>query len=58
MTGDQTRQKTESIVNRLLEAVSNISYGSAGVTLRIHDGRIVDVTHVTTESMRQIEQEM
>jgi hypothetical protein len=32
-----------------------IRYGSVSATLRIHDGRVVDVTHSTTQSTREQE---
>jgi hypothetical protein len=53
MANDQIRQKAEGIVSRLLETAGNIRYGTAGVEFKIHNGRIVDVTHTVTESMRE-----
>ena len=53
MVNESTRQKAEGIVSRLLEAAGNVRYGTAGVEFRIHNGRIVDVTHTVTESMRE-----
>jgi hypothetical protein len=47
------QQKTADIAGRLLEAAGKILYGSAGVILKIHAGRIVDVTYNLTESTRE-----
>jgi hypothetical protein len=41
-----------SIADRLLENVSGIKYGQVAVSLRVHSGRLVDVTYTITESMR------
>jgi hypothetical protein len=53
MADNAIRQKAEGIVSRLLEAARNIRYGAAGIEFRIHNGRIVDVVHTVTESMRE-----
>jgi hypothetical protein len=53
MANDQIRQKAEGIVSRLLETAGNIRYGAAGVEFKIHNGRVVDVIHTVTESMRE-----
>jgi hypothetical protein len=47
------RQKMLDIAGRLLDAAGKIRYGSAAVNLKIHDGRIVDVIHTKTESIRE-----
>jgi hypothetical protein len=47
------QQKTAYIAGLLSEAADKIRYGSAAVILKIHDGRIVDVTHTVTESTRE-----
>lgn len=47
------KQKAEAIAGRLLETAGTVRYGSAAVILKIHDGRIVDVTHTVTESTRE-----
>jgi hypothetical protein len=53
-TGSAKEQKAAAIAARLLEAAGKIRYGSAAVILKIHDGRIVDVTHTTTENTREV----
>lgn len=45
--------KIEAISRRLIENASTIRYGSVAVDLRIHDGRVVDVTHRVTETLRE-----
>ena len=58
MMAHQVRQNIDSIAERLCENASKIQYGSVSAILKIHNGRVVDVTHSTTESTReQVEQE-
>jgi hypothetical protein len=45
--------KAAVIAGRLLEAAGKIRYGSAAVVLKIHDGRVTDVTYNVTESTRE-----
>lgn len=47
------RQKVELITDRLFENIAKVKFGSVSVTLRVHSGRIVDVTYSTTESMKE-----
>jgi hypothetical protein len=47
------RQEVETITQRLLENLSNVKYGSVNVALKIHDGRVVDVTHTVTKNVRE-----
>jgi len=42
----------QNIAERLLESAGRVRYGSVSVTLKIHNGRIVDVTHTETRSTR------
>jgi hypothetical protein len=37
------------IVRRLSENLSRVRYGQVSVTLKIHDGRVADVTHTVTD---------
>jgi hypothetical protein len=55
MTVNQARQNIINIAERLCENATKIRYGSVSATLRIHNGRVVDVTHSTTESKREQE---
>jgi hypothetical protein len=42
-----------AIVARLAENAAGLRYGTAAVSLRVHDGRIVDITHTVTESQKE-----
>jgi hypothetical protein len=48
-----SQSKAEAIVARLLPNVAGLQYGSVSVTAKVHDGRIMDVTHTVTESMKE-----
>jgi hypothetical protein len=48
-------EKAASIANRLLETVGRVRFGTASAALKIHDGRVVDVTYTITESTREKE---
>jgi hypothetical protein len=49
----RTNDRLAAVVERLAENAAGIRYGTAAVTLRIHDGRIVDITHTVTESQKE-----
>jgi len=51
MTINQEKQYIINIAERLFESATKIQYGSVSVTLKIQDGRVVSVTHTTTESI-------
>ncbi|MDR2923491.1 MAG: DUF2292 domain-containing protein [Treponema sp.] len=53
MNTNQARQEITNIAERIWENAVKIRYGSVSATLKIHDGRVVDVTHSTTESTRE-----
>jgi hypothetical protein len=53
MTETTKKQKADEIAARLLENAVRIRYGKVAAELNVHDGRIVDVTHTVTESMRE-----
>jgi len=48
-----SRDKVEVIVARLLSNAAGLQYGSVSVTVKIHSGRIMDITHTVTESMKE-----
>jgi len=50
-----SRSKAEMVVTRLLANVTDLKFGSASVTVKIHNGRVTDVLYETTESMRETE---
>jgi len=41
------------IAGQLLATAGNVRHGSASVTLKVHEGRIVDITHTVTTSTRE-----
>jgi hypothetical protein len=45
--------KAEAIVARLLANTAGLQYGSVSVTVKVHSGRVTDVTHTVTESMKE-----
>jgi len=47
------RSNAEAITSRLLSNVAGLKYGSVSVTFKVHDGRIMDVTHTVTESVKE-----
>ena len=48
-------EKAAVIVKRLLSNAEGLKYGSASATVKIHDGRVVEVAYTTTESTREAE---
>jgi hypothetical protein len=52
-TKSWTDGRLAAIVARLAENAAGLRYGTAAVSLRIHDGRIVDVTYIVTESQKE-----
>lgn len=56
MNGNQEEQRIIIIAERLCDNATKIRYGSVSATLNIHNGRVVDVTHSTTESTREKEE--
>jgi hypothetical protein len=49
----RNNDRLAAIVERLAGNAAGIRYGTAAVSLRVHDGRIVDITYVVTESQRE-----
>jgi hypothetical protein len=49
----RTNDRLAAIVARLAENSAGLRYGTAAVSLRIHDGRIVDITYTVTESQKE-----
>jgi hypothetical protein len=43
----------ETVMSRVLDNLKAIKYGDVSVTFKVHDSRIVSVTHTVTESTRQ-----
>jgi hypothetical protein len=49
----QANDRLAVIVTRLAENSAGLRYGTAAVSLRVHDGRIVDITYTVTESQKE-----
>jgi len=56
MNVNQGEQKITKIAEQLCENATKINYGSVSATLTIHNGRIVSVTHSTTDNKREKEE--
>jgi len=48
-----TQTKAEMIVARLLASVAKVKYGTVSVSVRLHDGRVVEVSYLTAEQTRE-----
>ena len=50
---NQVKQNINKITERICKNIAEIRYGLVSTTLKIHNGRIVDITYSTTESKRE-----
>ena len=41
--------KLEAIVSRMLENIAKVRFGNVSVTLKLHNGKVVEVTYITAE---------
>ena len=46
------KSKAEKIVAQLLAIAAELRYGTVAVAVKIHAGRVVEVTHTKTEHTR------
>ena len=53
MDGNEVKLDWTQIITRLSENAVKIKYGEAGIILKIHEGKVVHVTHVSTETIRE-----
>ena len=44
-----SQSKAERIVTRLLSNATGLNYGCVSVTVKLHDGKVVQVLYSTTE---------
>jgi hypothetical protein len=49
----RANDRLTAIVARLTENSAGLRYGTAAVSLRVHDDRIVDMTYTVTESQKE-----
>jgi hypothetical protein len=45
--------KAEAIVAQLLANAAKLRYGSVSVSVKLHDGRVVEVTYLTSEQTKE-----
>jgi hypothetical protein len=45
--------KTKMMITRLMSNAAGLRYGSASVTVKLHDGRVVQVSYSTQEHTRE-----
>jgi len=46
-------EKTKAMIAKLMSNAAGLRYGSASVTLKMHDGRVVQVSYSTQEDTRE-----
>ena len=49
--------KMEAIVAQLLSNADGLRYGCVSVSVKLHDGRVVQVMYSTTENMKDTNQQ-
>jgi len=47
------QSKIEEIISKLLANAAGLKYGNAGVSLKLHDGRVVEVAYTTAEQTKE-----
>jgi hypothetical protein len=57
MSESQGEQHIIKIAERICENVEKVRYGFVSATLKIHNGRVIDVIHSTTENTREQEKQ-
>ena len=45
--------KTQAMISKLMANAAGLRYGSASVTVKMHDGRVVQVSYETQEHTRE-----
>ena len=48
-----SQSKAEDMVARLLSNAAGLQYGCVSVSVKLHDGRVVQVIYSTTENTRE-----
>ncbi len=46
-------RKTQTMITRLMANAAGLRYGSVSVTVKLHDGRVVQVSYTTQEHTRE-----
>ena len=47
------QSKAEAVVGQLLTNVAKVKYGTVSVAVKLHDGRVVEVTYLTSEQTKE-----
>jgi len=50
-------EKTKSMIAKLISIADGVKYGTAGVLIKKHDGRVVQVSYTTQEHSREQKKE-
>jgi len=50
------KSKADKIVARLLANAAEVRFGTASVSVKLHEGYVVEVAYSTTENVREKEQ--
>jgi hypothetical protein len=48
-----SQSKAEAIVAQLLTNAAGVRYGTVTVSLKLHEGRVVEVTHLTSTQTKE-----
>jgi hypothetical protein len=48
-----SQSKAEAIVAQLMTNTAGLRYGVVSVSLKLHDGRVVEVTYLTSEQTKE-----
>jgi len=48
-----SKTKAEKIASQLLANAAGLRFGSASVSVKLHDGRVVEVSYATTEQTKE-----
>ena len=51
------QKKAEAIVGRLMTNTAGLRYGCVTVSIKLHDGRVVQVLYSTTENIKDTSQQ-
>jgi hypothetical protein len=43
-----------SIVTKMMENLNSLRFGSTSVMLKVHDGRVVDISYTVTEKTKEL----
>jgi len=52
------KSKTEKIVARLLANAAEMMFGTVSVAIKLHSGRVVEITYTTAEQTKEPKSEL